>query len=353
VLSVTPSDARAVAERRLAAGLESVARGQHPRGELLSFRRDADGNYAYVRSPFLSTFVHDALACLDPTSPGWHEGGVDLFPERLQGRLLRGVLELRRRTRGYLIWQQEAEGWWRFFGRGSGVDPDVNSTACASLALLEGHSLHSPLRRQRQRSLVLSFRSADGPFFTFLKPGWGGYGWLSDSGVPVVGFDRVVNAEVLHFLGRIDGGSSAAAAALAEWLLDQAATAGPATGSPLYPNPVCFPYVLARALEAPGVPRRQALTAAALGLLLRQQRADGGFGGPLSTAMGASALLTLGHRGPELAAARLAVLRCRGANDSWPYEDFVVHGFGAPAWTTALSIAFLVRHSCAAAGAAA
>jgi hypothetical protein len=66
--------------------------------------------------------------------------------------------------------------------------------------------------------------------------------------------------------------------------------------------------------------------------------------------MGASTLLALGHRGEELEAARLAVLRGRGANDAWGYEDFVVHGFGAPAWSTALSIAFLVRHHCLAGG---
>ena len=54
--------------------------------------------------------------------------------------------------------------------------------------------------------------------------------------------------------------------------------------------------------------------------------------------MGATALLALGHRDEELAAARLAVLRARGSGGSWPYEDFVVHGFGAPAWTTAEAV---------------
>ena len=338
---------RAVFGGRLARGLDSVSRGQHPSGEMLSFRRDPQGNYTYVRSPFLSTFVHDTLACFDPTSPGWLDGGLDLIPGRAQARFVRTVVELRQRIRSLLIWQQEPTGYWRFFGRGSGIDPDVNSTACASVASLEGHGVRSLTRWELQQSVILSFRSAQGPFFTFLKPRRGGYGWLSDEGVPVVGFDRVVNAEVLRYLTRVGRGATPEATCLADWLLAEATGAGAATGSPLYPNPVSFAYVLSRALEGSDLPARHELNEALLPLVLRLQQADGGFGGPLSTAMGATSLLALGHRGAELASARLAVLRARRPDDSWPYEDFVVHGFGAPAWTTALSMAFLVRHHCA------
>ncbi len=341
---VSVESARAVFARRLARGLDSVSRGQHPSGEMLSFRRDREGNYTYIRSPFLSTFVHDALACFDPTSPGWLDGSLELLPERSQARFVRTVVELRQRIRSFLIWQQEATGYWRFFGRGSGIDPDVNSTACASVALLEGHGVRSLTRWELQQSLILSFRSADGPFFTFLKPRQGGYGWLSDEGVPVVGFDRVVNAEVLRYLARVGRGATPEASSLADWLLGETTGTDALTGSPLYPNPVSFVYVLGRALEESDVP---ALNEALLRLVLRLQQADGGFGGPLSTAMGATTMLTLGHRGSELDSARLAVLRARGSGDSWTYEDFVVHGFGAPAWTTALSMAFLARHHCA------
>jgi hypothetical protein len=333
--------------RRLVSGLDAVTRGQHPSGEMLSFRRDRHGNYTYVRSPFVSTFVHDALACLDPTSPRWLDGGPDLFPTGLQAEVAHAIAVVRRRIRGFLIWQQEAAGYWRFFGRGSGIDPDVNSTACASLALLEGHGVRSLRRWERQQAMVDSFRSEDGAYFTFLKPRRGGYGWLSDEGVPVVGFDPVVNAEVLHFLSRLGAGETAAARFLRGWLLERATELEADAGSALYPNPVCFGFVLSRALEEPAAVGGGALHRAVLARVLRQQRPDGSFGGPLSTAMGASTLLALGHRGEELAAARLAVLRGRGANDAWAYEDFVVHGFGAPAWTTALSTAFLIRHYCA------
>ena len=333
--------------RRLVRGLDAIVRGQHPSGEMLSFRRDWHGGYTYVRSPFVSTFVHDALAYLDPTSPDWLDGGPDLFPTDLHGEVVQAIAQLRQRIRGFLIWQQEAAGYWRFFGRGSGIDPDVNSTACASIALLEGHGHRSLRRWERQQALVGSFRAEDGPFFTFLKPRHGGYGWLSDEGLPVVGFDPVANAEVLRFLSRLGTANGPAARFLAGWLLERTAELADDAGSALYPNPVCFGFVLGRALEEFDGPGGEALRAAVLARTIREQRPDGGFGGPLSTAMGASTLLALGHRGEELAAARLAVLRGRGANDAWAYEDFVVHGFGSPAWSTALSTGFLVRHYCA------
>jgi len=333
--------------RRLVQGLDAVIRGQHPSGEMLSFRRDSHGNYTYVRSPFVSAFVHDALACLDPTSAGWLDAGADVFPGNSHAGVVHAIAELRRRIRGFLIWQQEAAGYWRFFGRGSGIDPDVNSTACASLALVEGHGVRSLRRWERQQAVVASFRSAEGPFFTFLKPGRGGYGWLSDDGVPVVGFDATVNAEVFRYLCHTGGGEADATLFLAGWLLERVEELDADQGSPLCPNPVCFGFVLSRSLEEPGAARGEEIGRALLERALRQQRPDGSFGGPLSTAMGASTLLALGHRGEELAAARLAVLRGRGSNDAWAYEDFVVHGFGAPAWSTALSTAFLVRHFCA------
>ena len=217
-----------------------MTRGQHPNGEMLSFRCDRDGNYTYVRSPFVSTFVHDALACLDPTSPGWLDYGLDLFPRGLQGEVASSVTELRRRIRGFLMWQQDAPGYWRFFGRGSGIDPDVNSTACASLALLEGHGVRSLLRWERQQALIASFRSADGPFFTFLKPRRGGYGWLSEDGMPVVGFDPVVNAEVLRYLSRIGAGETPAARFLGEWLLGCLAEVRGRRGIAALPQPGVF-----------------------------------------------------------------------------------------------------------------
>jgi hypothetical protein len=66
--------------QRLARSLRLVERLQHPSGEILSYHRDAQGNYVYCRSPLLSTFVHEALDCFDPTSAHWSDGALEILP---------------------------------------------------------------------------------------------------------------------------------------------------------------------------------------------------------------------------------------------------------------------------------
>ncbi len=348
VAAAEPRAAEIAVARRTASALDAVVRGQHASGEILAYRRDRHGNHAQVRTPFVSACVHDALACFDPTSPHWLDGGLDMFPPQMVAAAARVVVEVRRRLRAFLLWQQESDGTWRAFGRGSGVDPDVSTTTAASLALAEGPGACNPARRELEIERVLEFGSVDGPFFTFLKPRHGGYGWLSDGGLPVVAFDRVVNAEVLRFLclSRYAGGDEARR--LAQWLLQEAAAPDARAGSPLYPNPVVFAFALAQAAEASsGTPWHADLVTAALACTRGLQDDAGGFGGPLSTAMGATALLRLGEDGAELDAAHAAVVRARGIDDSWPYEDYAVNGFGAPAWTTALALGFLARRAVA------
>ncbi len=328
---------------RLLAGLETIERGQHPNGEILSYRCERDGSYAYCRSPFVSTVVHDALSCLDPGSPGWRDGSLEIVPAQAQERFGMSVARIRRRIRSFLIWQQEADGLWRFFGRGSGIDPDVATTVGAALALREGHGSRSLLRAEQQSLAIGSFRSASGPFFTFLRRGRGGYGWMDADGGPVVGFDRVVNAEVLRYLYATGSDQAPQAERLLAWLMEETARGDLTRGTPLFPNPLSFLRVLSRLLADHDLPGAGPLAERLVSALLRLQTAAGGFGGPLSTAVGADALRHLGHTGPALARAGSAVLRGLGARGGWTYEDFVIHGFGAPALTTALSLAFLAR----------
>lgn len=78
--------------------------------------------------------------------------------------------------------------------------------------------------------------------------------------------------------------------------------------------------------------------------IVGRQGPDGAFGGPLSTALALAALLDLGYRGPALAPARTALLNGVDPLGGWGYEDFVIHGFGSPALTTAVALAALVRY---------
>jgi hypothetical protein len=334
--------ARESVGRRIVLSLRLVQRFQRPDGEILSYRQDARGNHVYCRTPLPSTFVHDALGCFDPTSAGWSQEFLGIIPARARAGFVRTIVNVRRQIRAFLIWQQEPAGWWRFFGRGSGIDPDVNTTACASFALLESYGARSVARWERQAAVVSSFRSPTGPFHTFQRPSDDGYGWLDDAGRPVAGFDPVVNTAVLDCLCAMNGPQDPAV----RWLIDHLmgeVLAGDPRGTPLYPNPLVFLYAVSRAWARHGLPGRESLAEAVLPALLRTQAEAGDFGGPLSTALGASALLDLRYTGERRTLARRAVLRGLHPNGGWPHEDFIVQGFGSRALTTAVSMAFLAR----------
>jgi hypothetical protein len=76
-------------------------------------------------------------------------------------------------------------------------------------------------------------------------------------------------------------------------------------------------------------------------LALQDER--GGFGGPLSTALAISALVDLGHHGPELRRARAALLGLIGAWGGWAFEAFFPGGGGSLACTTAFAMDALAR----------
>jgi hypothetical protein len=338
-MTATTSPARASVERRIVGSLRLVERFQRPDGEILAYRRDGQGNHVYCRTPLPSAFVHDALACFDPTSAGWSQDTLEIVPTRARAGFLRTVVRVRRRIRAYLIWQQEPAGWWRFFGRGSGVDPDANTTACASLALLESYGARSVSRWERQAAVLLSFRSGDGPFHTFRGRGREGYGWLADDGRPVAGFDPVVNTAVLDCLCAIAGRGDPAV----RWLVDDLLAVGLPAATPLYPNPLVSAYAATRAWARHDLPGRDRLAGTVLPALARTRTGAGDFGGPLSTALAATVLLDLGHTGAHLDLARRAVLRGLHPGGGWSYEDLLVQGFGSPAVTTAVSMAYLAR----------
>jgi len=359
--SPSPAAGRTVADEppaeriigeRVVRTLRMILWSQHPSGEILSYRRDPDGRYVQCRSPFVSAFVHDALSLFDPASPGWVDGSLDLIPDRARDGFVRGVIDARRRIRSFLAWQQEAEGDWRFFGRGAGIDPDVATTASAAVALLEHYGGQGLERWERQLAAVQQFRSHSGAYYTFVRRGRGAYGWTDDTGRPIVGFDRVVNVEVLRYLCRVGLREHAETVRLADWLWQHVAADDLAHGTSLFPDPLYFFYAVGRAWAQGHLVRGREMADRLRPSLAGLQRATGGFGGPLSTALGATALLYLGETGPALRQARLAVLRGLEPQADRPYEDFAVKGVGSPAWAAALSVAFLAHDHCRAGGCA-
>jgi len=337
------SPARQALGERVLRTLRMILWSQQASGEILSYRRDPEGRYVQCRSPFVSAFVHDALSPFDPESPGWMDGSLDVLPPRVHDECTRGVADARRRIRQFLAWQQEAEGDWRFFGRGAGIDPDVATTASAAVALLESYGAQRLERWEQQLAAVQNFRSVSGAYYTFVRRGRGAYGWTDDAGRPIVGFDRVVNVEVLRYLCRVGLREHPATVWLTDWLRHHIADGALEQGTSLFPDPLYFFYAVGRAWVQGDLPRRQEVADRLLPSLIALQRATGDFGGPLSTALGATALLYLGESGPALRQARLALLRGLEPGAQRPYEDFAVKGVGSPVWAAALAVAFLAQ----------
>ena len=208
-----------------------------------------------------------------------------------------------------------------------------------SVPLPSAPAADSPPRRWERHAAALErFRAAEGLYFSYVHADGTGYTWMDERGGPIVGFDRVVNANVLRFLALVGIASPEVQA----YLMREAATGDFATGSPDYPNPLAFFYTVARAWRQAYLADRATLAAHLTPQILARET-DQGFGGPLSTAMAVSALLDLDYDGPALERAHAALLRMVEPWGGWGYEDFVVHGFGSPAWSTALALVALDR----------
>lgn len=321
-------------------GLDAIHTAQLGSGEVLAYAPEPAGGLMYVRAPLFSTFVHEALGCFDPRSTAWVERTLALVDREDRGRFVRAAGFLRRRVRGYLNWQSETDGTWRFFGRASGLPPDAVTTACAAAALLECPGRAARERRARHVEAIERFAGDEGLYHTFLVDGRG-YGWWGGGGEPVEGFEPVVNCEVLRFLLLTGARSASQVEPVIRYLREQAAGRRPPDG--LFTSPLVLAAAVARTWSQAALPDAEGLAADLVPRVLAMQDASGGFGGPLATALAVGALLDLGYEGDEVGRGLTAVAGGRLRWGGWAHDDVVAGGHGSPAWTTAVSIAVLAR----------
>jgi hypothetical protein len=322
-------------------GLAVVLQEQLTTGEIPSYRPAARGQLEYCRSPFISTFVHDALGHFDRQSPLMGAQMLELIPMNSRGWFNSAVIEIRRRIRAFIQWQEESEGTWRFFGRGSGIDPDSDTTACSSAVLLESPAFNTKKRWQHHVRALKRFRSEQGIYFSYINRERYGYSWMDEAGNPILGFDRVVNTNILRYLALV----GAEVDQLIAYTKREVAAQDFHTGSPDYPNPLCFFYMVARAWREAHLPGLEQIAASLIEPILNLQKEAGDFGGPLSTALALSALLDLGYTGSAVERARLSIIRGARPSGGWGYEGFFINGFGSVSLTTAMSMMVLARSS--------
>lgn len=299
----------------LVRSLTVLTRGQLLTGEMATYFRQPSGGLAYARSPLPSAYVHDALACFDPTSTFVETAVFDTLPPPSRGRFVRAIQHLRRRVREFLAWQEGNTGAWRFYGRGSGVPPDADTTATAATALLDGRrrTLRRPWVRHVRALAEIEAQRAD-----------------------LTG--RAASANALRLLALVGEDVDSRVDAIVRQAGEPLAS-----GAGHYATPLAPAYCAARAWAQARLSRSAELAALLVPRVLALQDERGGFGGPLSTALGLSALVDLGHRGPELQRARSALMALVGAWGGWPFEALFPGGGGSLACTTAFAMDVLAR----------
>ncbi len=335
----------------LAHALAAIARSQMHSGEIPVFRRDAAGYLAYCLCPLLSTLGHDALALFDPTSRLFDRSIAAILPSVHRIPALATATMVRRKIRGFLAWQQQADGRWSFFGRSSGLSPDAATTACAAAVLLESLPVEppdpwdapppapAPRPWRRHVEALGRHRAADGRYFTFLDPHGRGYSSITPEGLPRGGFDRVVNAHVLRFLALAGEDTDE----LRAYLLAEVEAGDFRTGSTDHPNPLAFFHAVARAWRQPELPDRERLAELLVPRIFELQSPDGDFGGPLSTALAILALADLDSEDDRLLLAGAALTAQATSGATWGYESYLRQGSGSASFSTCLSLAALGR----------
>ncbi len=316
-------------------GIHAIQREQLRTGEIPSYRRTPSGSLEYCRTVLISAFVHDLLAAFDPQSGFRDIRFLEILPTPSAAALARMVSAARKSIRGFLRWQEEAGGIWRFLGRGSGIDPDSCSIAFAALALTD--NLNNPERLHRLQTCadsLLRFRSQEGKYFTYIDQHGRGYGWLVEGGFPIAGFDPVVNTAALRFLGT----SGVETAQLIRFLQDGVSKGAAHSGTANFPNPLINYYLLADTWVRCNLPGHEKMAETLIPAILKRQKEDGAFGGALSTAAALAALIILDHEGEALHKAKAFLVRKAQQWGGWEYEDFAVNGYGSPALSTALTL---------------
>ncbi len=296
--------------------VRAVAREQLPTGEIATHFQLIDSGLEYVQSPLCSTFVHDALAPFDLSSPWVAPHLFDQLPNPERVALARTAAEVRRRIRQFLAWMERNDATWRFRGRAPGRPADLDTTACAAVAMLQAPRRGFAQTQDRHAAALQHLRAIHEPL------------------------DPATAANVLRGLVLV-GAQPESIERQRSALLDDLDGHGLDGASRRYPDPLARAYCIARAWRQgrlPGLKRlRECLVSE---IFAHGRKADGR---PLTIALGLHALLDLRYDGPEVAAAREALFANVLPRGGWVYGPLLSQGGGAPACTTALAISALAR----------
>ena len=296
--------------------VRSIEADQLASGEIPNYRRLENRGWEYYFSPLVSAYVAEALAVFDPTSHWFDSFVVEQTGERRRFEVSRTAADIRRRIQRFVTWQQSADDTWRFLGRGSSLPPDLDTTACCALVLLDRISVNHEASAGRTERVLRGFRGRGESPAGQERDQW--RAWVAE-----------INAFRLTALA---GGLGLSPARLVQRF--QVAEGIP--GAPVL-------YALGRAWRQCGLREFEPFIPGWVESLLRTQTKEGCFGGPLHTAMGLTALMDFGHDGEE-------VLNAAGWLSGWmtsPHtpktEELYNSLCGSPTLTAAVTASALAR----------
>jgi hypothetical protein len=302
-----------------------LAGEQLANGEIPNFRQLANGSWEYCFSPLVSAYVHDALGCFDPLSLWFDSTALDQVDAPRRPILSRNVTKMRSRIRRFLAWQESVWGTWGFFGLGSGLPPDIDTTACAAAALFDAPIVRRKRDSERPARMLLQFRQPSGWLESAGSRSGGqenaetravgtanAFRYLALAGVETDGLDAVLRDEA----DRGDGGR----------------------------HRMAFLFALVRAFRAANIDL-DAIAAATTSEVIESYLPESRFAGPLTTVLAMHVLLDLNYEGEALLRGRDALAVLLEPVAGRRMESFADPNCGSAALTTALTMSALARVS--------
>lgn len=307
-------------------GIRSIAAEQLPHGEIPNYRRLPEDRWEYCFSPLVSAYVYSALACFDPYSAAFDLQDLESCGAKYMQVMGRMAFNIRRDIYRFLCWQQSVNGAWGFFGQGSGLPPDLDTTSCAAVIFLDRRSSERSCGFHQTLPALSQFPLREG---TFDSPDSRGPGFGN-----ALELRRVANANLLRCLALAGTDCGALASAVRQDFLADTSPGG---------MKFALLYALGRAYRQGQV----ALLGECAGQVLEQLSSAGvhagEFHGPLTTALAISALLDFGSLEIVREANIDSLVRCITTFYRSRLEVFCDERCGSAALTTAIAMSALSR----------
>jgi hypothetical protein len=301
----------------LVQALRFIEEDQLPTGEIPNYRKLENCAWEYYFSPLVSAYIADALATFDPLSYWFDPFVVEQAGERRRFEVSRTAARIRRQIQRFVAWQQSSDDAWRFLGRGSSLPPDRDTTACCALALLDRISVNNAASAGRVVRLLRRLSAMAG-----------------DTQAQNECATCVADVNVLRFTVLAGGEVRSQATDLFERCLELGTASQP-----------CIPvlYALGRAWRQCNLKLFEPRITAWVDALIGLQTPEGSFDGPLSTAMGLTALLDFGYDGKATATAAEWLYAYMNLSNAPKMDAFCNNLRASPALTTAVAISALSR----------